>query len=144
MKLKLLKIVKKGDDFYLKCKIKGWSDLSPRARKETTDMLADINQKLLKKECERMKVNITNNLFKLFVLASNEKCGLGKERISRILKGVNELVINMRDDNDTFFMGVEKDCKRILGEDTYNLYFKDIPFKVLPDNYDLVSKEVGG
>ena len=91
-----------------------------------------------------MKVNITNNLFKLFVLASNEKCGLGKERISRILKGVNELVINMRDENDTFFMGVEKDCKRILGEDTYNLYFKDIPFKVLPDNYDLVSKEVGG
>lgn len=128
----------------MKCKIKGWSDLSPRARKETTDMLAEINQKLLKKECERMKVNITNNLFKLFVLASNEKCGLGKERISRILKGVNELVINMRDDNDTFFMGVEKDCKRILGESTYNLYFKDIPFKVLPDNYDLVSKEVGG
>lgn len=128
----------------MKCKVKGWSELSPKARNDTIDAITAMNKMLMEQELDRMKVTITNNLFKLFVLASNEQCGLGKERISKILKGVNDLVVNMQDDNDTFFMMLERKCKRILGESTYNLYFKDIPFKVLPNNYDLVSKEIGG
>ena len=128
----------------MKCKIKGWSELSPKARNDTIDAITAMNKMLIEQELDRMKVTITNNLFKLFVLASNEQCGLGKERISKILKSVNELVVNMQDDNDTFFMMLERECKRILGESIYSLYFKDIPFKVLPNNYDLVSKEIGG
>lgn len=126
----------------MKCKIKGWADLSPKVRNDTINAITDMNKQLVEQELERMKVVITNNLFKLFVLASNEKCGLGKERISKILKGVNDLVINMQDDNDTFFMKVESDCKRILGEDTYNVYFKDIPFKMLPENYNLLNQKL--
>lgn len=126
----------------MKCRVRGWSDLSPRARQNTLNAITDMNKQLVEQELDRMKVTITNNLFKLFVISSNEKCGLGKERISKILKGVNELVVNMNDENDTFFMRVEKECKRILGEDTYNLYFKDIPFKMLPENYNLLSQHL--
>ena len=97
----------------MKCKIKGWSELSPKARNDTIDAITAMNKMLMEQELDRMKVTITNNLFKLFVLASNEQCGLGKERISKILKGVNDLVVNMQDDNDTFFMMLERECKRI-------------------------------
>lgn len=125
----------------MKCRIKGWNDLSPKVRNDTINSITEMNKQLVEKELERMKVVITNNLFKLFVVSSNEQCGLGKERIAKILKGVNEMVINMTDDNDTFFMFVEETCKRILGQATYNLYFKDIPFKMLPKNYNFINQK---
>lgn len=118
----------------MKCKIKGLNDLSPKAKKELFDALAECNKEYLEKEFDRMKVVITNNLFKIFVVAANKQCGIGRIRLDRILHEVSSLVENMQDDNDTFFMLLEKQCKEILSDTVYNLYFRDIPFKVMPDS----------
>lgn len=118
----------------MKCKIKGLNDLSPKAKKELFDALAECNKEYLEKELERMNVVITSNLFKIFVVAANEQCGLGSSRLDRILNEVMCLVENMKDDNETLFLVLEKKCKEILSDTVYNLYFRDIPFKAMPDS----------
>lgn len=124
----------------MKCNyFRDFNQLSPSSRKRILNSIAEINEKLLRQEMERMKLTITNNLFKMFVVAANQKCGIGKNRIQKILDGINDAVINMEDDNESFFMRLEEACKQILGEDIYKIYFKDIPFKMLPDNFDLIN-----
>lgn len=79
---------------------------------------------------DKMKVRITNNLFKLFVVASNKAVGLGTKRIERVLEEVNKQVSEVSTENKAdWWNKFDEECKQVLGSDTYYKYFKDAEFK---------------
>ena len=127
----------------MNCRIqKNLDQLTPYSRKVLIKSLVDVNQKIMEEKFDEMKITVTNNLFKIFVVACNEELSIGKSRMLKILQNVGEKVLNMHDDNDDFFMLLEKRCKQILGEDLYKRFFKDIPFNALPKNYNFIQNEL--
>lgn len=102
------------------------SQLTPQQRKRLIDEVQRSNEIFLKEECERMRVAVTHNVFKLVVLAANEALGLGRERIERMIIALNKNVAECEDEED-FWILVEKNCKKILSPEVYALYFKDAP-----------------
>lgn len=124
----------------MNCRIqKSLRELTPYSRNVLLKSLVDANQKVMIEKFEEMKVILTNNLFKIFVVACNEELSIGKNRMLKILENVSEKVFNMHDDNDDFFIMIEKRCKQILGEEIYKQFFSDIPFQALPKNYDFIQ-----
>lgn len=111
----------------MKCGTKTIAQLTPQQRKRLIDEVQKGNELFLKEQCERMKVSITGNVFKLVVLAANESLGLGRERIERMLAALNKNVSEC-EDRDDFWLVVERDCKKILTPEVYNIYFRDEPF----------------
>ena len=98
--------------------------------------MAETNKQIFLKKFEEMKLTVTNNLFKIFVVACNEEMGIGKNRMTDILENVAKKVEIMNDDD---FILVEEKCKRILGMYLYKKYFIDIPFKALPEDFNFIK-----
>lgn len=113
--------------------------LSQNEKQAVYTAIAKLNEKLFKEKVEEMKKIITNNLFKIFVLVSNEEMGLGKIRIVKFLDKVFDLVSEISEDSENGLLVIEERCKKILGKETYKKYFKDIPFSVELENYDFVQ-----
>lgn len=127
----------------MNCRIqKNLRELTPYSRNVLLKSLVDANQKVMTEKFEEMKLTVTNNLFKIFVVACNEELNIGKIRMLKILENVAEKVLNIHDDNDDFFIMLEEKCKQILGEDLYKRFFKDIPFNALPKNYNFIQNEL--
>lgn len=113
----------------MKCGTKTIAQLTPQQRKRLIDEVQKGNELFLKGQCARMRAEITNNLFKLFVISANETCGIGKERLEKILATLNSHVIESEKD-EIFWQHVDSACKRILGEEKYKLYFREVPFEL--------------
>lgn len=126
----------------MKCMLhKTFRELTPKARKDLINAFAVANQKVLEEQYEQIKLIMTNNLFKIFVVMCNEELGVGKSRMVKILDKINSEIKNMTDNDDDFFMRLEQQCKQILGEEKYKRYFSDIPFKALPQDYNFLESE---
>lgn len=124
----------------MKCRIqKNLRELTPYSRQVLIKSLAEVNQKVMEEKFEEMKLTVTNNLFKIFVVACNEELSIGKFRMLKILQNVSEKVQNMQDNDDDFFMMIEEACKQILGIDLYKQFFSDIPFNALPKDYNFIE-----
>lgn len=116
----------------MKCS-KTINQLSGSERKRLMNEIQKANGEFLEEQCQKMKVRITNNLFKIIIVAANESCGLGAKRIERILLRLNELVQESETD-EVFFPHIENNCKQILGFEIYSKYFTD-------EKFDLRSNE---
>ena len=96
-------------------------------------MIDDVykgNKAFLEEEMDNMKVKISNNLFKLFVVAANKSVGLGAKRIERVLVELNKRVSEVNTENKAdWWHKFDEECKHVLGSDTYYKYFKDAEFK---------------
>lgn len=124
----------------MKCRIqKNLRDLTPYSRQALIRSFASVNQKVMEEKFQDMKLTVTNNLFKIFVVACNEELSIGKNRMLKILQNVGKKVQNMHDDNDDFFMMIEEACKQILGLDLYKQFFSDISFNALPKDYNFIE-----
>ena len=126
----------------MNCRINSLRNLGTSDRKMLYKAVSKYNETILKEEMEKMKIAITNNILKLFVIASNKECGIGKDRMEKILRNVREMIGEMTCDAESFYLIAEKECRQILGEEMYNSYFKDIPFKPMPENFNFIENEL--
>ena len=112
----------------MKCS-KTINQLSGSERKRLMNEIQKANHEFLEEKCKEMRVRITNNLFKLFVIASNEAVGLGTKRIERILQELNKRVIESENKEESWLL-FDEECKQVLGKETYYKYFTDTEMKL--------------
>ncbi len=111
----------------MNCNYKTIRGLSLKDRERLKNEISSWNREFLEREIKRMREIISNNLFKILCLACYEKYGFGPKRIENILEGVSQIVARLEKDPDVCYE-IDSDCKKILGKEKYNQYFKDVPF----------------
>lgn len=111
----------------MKCNIKRLSSLAPSERKKILDGVEQWNKEFLENEMQKMYVVVGNNLFKLFLVAANETCGLGKVKLERILQKLGQFLDNKEKD-EIFMEHIEEQSKKIMTKEIYDKYFVDVPF----------------
>ncbi len=90
-------------------------------RKKLENEIHKYGEQYLKEYFDKQKVFITNNIFKLFVVSSNNSCGIGKSRILKIFSCINKMMSDSEKD-EIFWYHIDKSCEKILGEETFNTF----------------------
>lgn len=111
----------------MKCS-KTINQLTGSERKRLIAEIEKANGEFLEQQCKIIRNRMVNNLFKIVVATINEEFGFGRERIEKLLQGINQKVINS-ENREEFWLLTEEQCKKILTKEVYFNYFTDEPFK---------------
>ena len=113
----------------MNCNYKTIKSLNKNERDRLKSEITKWNKEFLEGEANRLRNIMVNNFFKIFCISLNETLGLGKSRIEKVFDYQQELIRKLGKDYDEWYL-IDKQCKRILGEETYYKYFTDAPFKM--------------
>ena len=109
----------------MKCNCKIINNLSISEREKLKKALNEYETKFLKTEEDKLKLIITSNLLKIFVVACNRTVGIGKVRLEKILNHIYKSIEDCAKD-EAFFEHVDKICLDILGKPNFDKYFLNL------------------